>query len=75
MRRRALKPFVWPLALLAIAAGLFGTSQGLAAIDGFRLYGTVQAFGEIVGVIGVVWLVMAAIRIGLTRWSERSDLS
>jgi len=67
VRRRALKPFAWPLALLAVAAGLIGTAQGLAAIDGFRLYGTVQAFGEIVGVIGAVWLVVVLGRAALAR--------
>lgn len=76
MRRRALKPFVWPLALLVVAAVLLGAGQVLARVDGFRLYGTVQAYGEIVGVIGLVWLVVAVIIFAFTRRRlGRSDLS
>lgn len=67
MRRRDRQPFVWPLALLAVAAVLMGTAQGLATIDGFRLYGVVQAFGEIVGATGLIWLMIAAIK----TWGRR----
>jgi hypothetical protein len=44
---------------MVVAAGLIGAGQALARVDGFRLYGTVQAYGEIVGVIGLAWLVVA----------------
>ncbi len=67
MRRRGLQPFIWPLALLAVSAVLIGVAQGLATIDGFRLYGVVQAFGEIVGAIGLVWLAIAATKAGVRR--------
>jgi len=67
VRRRALKPFVWPLALLVVGVVLIGAGQVLARLDGFRLYGTVQAYGQIVGVIGLIWLAIAGGRTVLRR--------
>ena len=62
MRRGALQPLVWPGALLTVGAGLMLAGQGLAHIDGFRSYGPVGGIGEIVAVIGGVWLTGVLIR-------------
>lgn len=51
-----------PLALLVVAAVLIRAWQVLARVEGVRLYGMVQAYGEIVGVIGLIWLVAAGRR-------------
>lgn len=45
-----------------MAAVLISAWQVLARVEGVRLYGMVQAYGEIVGVIGLVWLVAAGRR-------------
>lgn len=62
MRRGALQSLVWPGALLAVGAGLMLAADGLAHIDGFRSYGPVGGIGEIVAVIGGVWLVAVLVR-------------
>ncbi len=71
MRRGRLQPLVWPLALLAVGTGLMLAGQGLAHLDGFRLYGQVGGMGEIVAVIGAVWLMVASIRQGLEAQRRR----
>jgi len=60
-RARLIQSLTWPVALLVVGAVMIGAAQGLARLDGFRLYGLVQAMGEIVGVIGLVWLVAVVI--------------
>ena len=62
MKSGALQPLVWPGALLAVGAGLMLAGEGLARIDGFRLYGQVGGMGEIVVVIGGVWLIAVLTR-------------
>ena len=61
-RARLIQSLIWPLALLAVGSVMIGAAQGLARLDGFRLYGLVQALGEIVGVVGLVCLVALVIR-------------
>lgn len=67
MRPVGSTPFVWPLALLAVGGGMIGLAHGLARLEGFRLYGLVEAMGEIVGLIGLVWLIVAALKIAVRR--------
>jgi hypothetical protein len=55
-RARLIRALTWPVALLVVGSVMIGVAQGLARLDGFRLYGLVQAMGEIVGMIGLAWL-------------------
>ncbi len=70
-RARLIRSLTLPMALLVVGAVLFAGAQDLARVDGFRLYGLVQALGEIVGMIGLVWLVAVVIR-ALTSNPRRS---
>ncbi len=72
MRRGRLQPLVWPGVLLAVGAGLMFAAEGMARIDGFRSYGTVGGMGEIVAVIGGVWLIGGLLGRLLRRVRRRS---
>jgi uncharacterized membrane protein YgdD (TMEM256/DUF423 family) len=60
-RTRLIRSLIWPAALFAVGSLLFAAAQGLARLDGLRLYGLVQALGEIIGVMGLVWLLSAVV--------------
>ncbi len=70
-RARLIRSLTWPVALLVVGAVMIGAAQGLARLDGFRLYGVVEAMGEIVGVIGLVWLIAVLIH-ALTAKARRT---
>ncbi len=70
-RARLIRSLTWPAALLVVGVVMIGAAQGLARLDGFRLYGLVQAMGEIVGVIGMVWLISAVVLARLGRKGTR----
>ena len=64
MNRRRLKPLVWPLALL-IAGGLTAllADATTRSIETVTLYGMIKLVSDLVLVIGVVWLAVAAFRV------------
>lgn len=64
MKRRRLKPLVWPVALL-IAAGLTAllADATTRSVETVTLYGMVKLVSDLVLVIGVVWLVPALFRV------------
>ena len=72
-RRRLMQTLTWPVALLIVGwamgwiAFLLAASQGLT----FRLYGVVQGVGDLVILIGAIWLAAALVRLGLSSWKER----
>ncbi|WP_428151454.1 hypothetical protein [Brevundimonas sp.] len=68
MKRRQLKPFVWPFALL-IAGGLTAllADATTRSVETVTLYGMVKLVSDLVLVIGVVSLVVVAVRLLLGR--------
>ena len=64
MKRRRLKPLVWPLALL-IAAGLTAllADATTRSVETVTLYGMAKLVSDLVLVIGAVWLVVALFRV------------
>ena len=64
MRRGRLKPLVWPVAVL-IAAGLtaIAAEATVQSVETITLYGLIKMTSDLVLVIGLVWLVVAAIQI------------
>lgn len=64
MRRRRLKPLVWPVALL-IAAGLTAllADATTRSVETVTLYGMIKLVSDLVLVIAVVWLVVALSRV------------
>ena len=64
-RARLIQALTWPVALIVVGAVMIGAAQGLARLDSFRFYGLVQALGEIVGTVGLVWLAVVLIRLTL----------
>ncbi|WP_425991084.1 hypothetical protein [Brevundimonas sp. TWP2-3-2] len=64
MKRRRLKPLVWPLALL-IAGGLTAllADATTRSVEIVALYGMVKLVSDLVLVIGAVWLVVALFRV------------
>ena len=63
-RSRRLKPLVWPVALL-IAAGLTAllADATTRSIETVTLYGMIKLVSDLVLAIGLVWLVVAALRV------------
>ncbi len=70
-RARLIQSFVWPVTLIVVGLGLRQLAFALAASEGltFRLYGVIQGVGDLVVMIGGVWLVVAVVRglLGLRR--------
>ena len=64
MKRRRLRPLVWPLALL-IAGGLTAllAEATTRSVETVTLYGMVKLVSDLVLLIGVVWLVVALFRV------------
>ena len=68
MRRRRLKPLVWPVALLL--AGLLTSLLAEFAVgrwQDYQLYGIARPVADLLLVIGAVWLVVAAIGVARQR--------
>ena len=63
-RARLIQTFVWPVALVVVGLILRQVAFALAASEGltFRLYGVIQGVGDLVVLIGAVWLVVAVVR-------------
>jgi len=68
VKRRAFKPLIWPVALLAAGGvtGLLGEATTLS-VETVTLYGMVKLVSDLVLVIGAVWLFGAAVRVAVTR--------
>ena len=68
MKRRRLKPLVWPLALL-IAGGVTGllADATTRSVETLTLYGMVKMVSDLVLVIGAVWLVAALVQVASRR--------
>jgi len=68
MKRRRLKPLVWPVALL-IAAGLTAllADATTRSVETVTLYGMVKLVSDLVLVIGVVWLILALVHVARRR--------
>jgi len=66
MKCRRLKPLVWPAALL-VAAGLTAllADATTRSIETVTLYGMIKMVSDLVLVIGIVWLIVALVRIFL----------
>ena len=64
MKRRCLKPLVWPVALL-VAAGLTAllADATTRSVETVTLYGMIKLVSDLVLVIAVVWLVVALSRV------------
>ena len=64
MRRRRFKPLVLPVALL-IAGGLTAlvAEATTRSVETVTLYGLVKLVSDLVLVIGVVWLIVAVVRV------------
>ena len=64
MKRRRLRPLVWPLALL-IAGGLTAllAEATTRSVETVTLYGMVKLVSDLVLLIGVVWLAAALFRV------------
>ena len=62
MRRRSLKPLVWPVALLVIS-GMAGWLAETAAgrWQDYQLYGIARPVADLLLIIGGVWLAVAVI--------------
>lgn len=62
MRRRALQPLVWPLALLAagLAAG-WTAEAAVGRFEAYGIYGFARPVADLLLLIGAAWLVVAAI--------------
>ncbi len=68
VRRRRLKPLVWPVALLL--AGLLTSLLAEFAVgrwQDYQLYGIARPVADLLLVIGAVWLVVAAIGVARQR--------
>ena len=64
MGRNRFKPLVWPVALLvvgALASTLAETAAG--RWQDYQLYGMARPVADVLLVIGIVWLVLAAISV------------
>lgn len=68
MKRRAFKPLIWPVALLTAGGvtALLAEATTLS-VETVTLYGIVKLVSDLVLVIGIVWLVAAAVRVAMTR--------
>ena len=67
MRRRGVKPFVWPVALLVVGLLLgWGAEQAVIRWQDYQLYGLARPAADLTLVIGAVWLVVALIRMAMT---------
>ncbi len=68
-RARLTRTFVWPVTLIVVGLGLRQLAFALAASEGltFRLYGVIQGVGDLVVLIGGVWLVVAVVRAAVDR--------
>jgi hypothetical protein len=64
VRRRRFKPLVLPVALL-IAGGLTAlvAEATTRSVETVTLYGLVKLVSDLVLVIGVVWLIVAVVRV------------
>ena len=64
MKRRRLRPLVWPLALL-IAGGLTAllAEATTRSVETVTLYGMVKLVSDLVLLIGAVWLAAALFRV------------
>lgn len=66
MKAARLKPLVWPTALLTVGvAGGWLAEQAVARWQDYQLYGIARPVADLTLVIGVIWLVVAVIRIAL----------
>lgn len=74
MKPRRFKVFVWPAALLIIGWLLLQAAYALARGDGAaaQTYGLIQGLGEIVVLIGVLWLAAAVAGFLLGVWRRRN---
>ena len=68
MRQGRFQPLVWPVALL-IAGGVTAlvAEATTLSVDTVTLYGMLKLVSDLVLVIGVVWLIVAAGRVFLSR--------
>ena len=68
MRRQRFQPLVWPIALL-VAGGVTAlvAEATTLSVDTVTLYGMLKLVSDLVLVIGVVWLIVAAGRVFLSR--------
>ena len=72
MRQGRFQPLVWPVALL-IAGGVTAlvAEATTLSVDTVTLYGMLKLVSDLVLVIGVVWLIVAAGRVFLSRRIKR----
>ncbi len=64
MRRFRLKPLVWPVSLLAAGAATGWLAEtAVGRWQDYRLYGIARPVADLLMIIGLVWLVVAAARI------------
>lgn len=62
MKRRGLKPFVWPIALLLVGLLLgWGAEQAVIRWQDYQLYGLLRPVADLTLVIGGVWLTIAVV--------------
>lgn len=66
MKTRRLDPLVWPVALLAVGVALgWLAEQAVGRWQDYQMYGIARPVADLTVAIGVVWLVVAVIRIAL----------
>lgn len=72
-RRRIIKALTWPVALLVVGWMLTEMGYRLATLDGMsaQIYGPLAGLGDIVGLIGGVWLAIATACLVLKMWKTK----
>ncbi len=62
VRRRRLKPLIWPLSLLAVGLGAGWLVEfAVGRWQDYQLYGMARPVADLLLIIGVVWLTAAVI--------------
>lgn len=72
-RRRLIEALTWPVTLLIVGWVLTALGYRLATLDGMsaQIYGSLSGLGDIVLLIGAIWLAGAASRLALHLWKAR----
>ena len=62
------RPLVWPVVLLVVGMGAGWLAEfAVGQWQDYQLYGLARPVADLLLVIGVVWLVVAVIRVARTR--------
>lgn len=62
VRRRRLKPLIWPAALLAVGLGAGWLAEfAVGRWQDYQLYGMARPVADLLLIIGVVWLAAAVV--------------